>query len=92
VIIRIATEGQYQLKGDALSKLDEIDNRLLDAIETGDEATFREALDAVLSLIRSEGQRLSDTELKESDLIVAPPDTTLEEARDLFAGYPRDLT
>jgi len=91
MIIRIATEGQYRVKGSTLDRLDEMDNAILDAIEHGDEKAYTEALRAVVELIRSEGTPLDDETLAESDLILPPPDTTLEEAREMFAAYPRNL-
>lgn len=91
MIIRIATEGQYELKGQALDELDSADNALLDAVENGDEAAFARELARVLEIVRTRGRRLDDRELQESDLVLPPPDTTLEEARALFRDYPRDL-
>jgi len=91
MIIRIATEGQYELKGEALQKLDDIDNDILAAIEKENAAQFRQALEQVLNLVRAQGIRLPDTVLKESDLILPPPDTSLEQARSLFADYPHHL-
>jgi len=91
MIVRIATEGQYELRGQALDELDSADDALLDAIETGDEAAFARELANVLEIVRTRGRRLGDHELKESDLVLPPPDTTLEEARGLFQDYPRDL-
>jgi len=92
VIIRILTEGQYKVAGDALAELDRMDNFLLDAIEAGDGKEFSKRLNDVVSLVKNKGEKVADTELVESDLIIPAPDTTLEEARDLFAAYPRDLT
>jgi hypothetical protein len=91
MIIRIATEGQYEVKGMALAKLDELDNEILAAIAAGKPTEFSQALEAVLAHIRAEGTRLPDSELKESDLILPPPDISFEEARELFANYPQDL-
>jgi len=91
VIVRIATEGQYELGGEALARLDEADNALLEAVEAGDEEAFRRELGRVLELVRQLGRRLGDGELRESDLILPPPDMTLAEARQLLSGYPRDL-
>ncbi|WP_324717100.1 hypothetical protein U7230_02120 [Carboxydochorda subterranea] len=91
MIIRIATEGQYELTGQALAELDAADNAMLDAIQHADAQAFARHLANVLDIVRSRGRRLDDRELKESDLVLPPPDITLEEARDLFAGYPRDL-
>ena len=91
MIIRIATIGQYHVKGSALDRLDEMDDAILDAIEQGDEEAFSRALSAVVELIRTEGTPLEQETLAESDLILPPPDTTLAEAREMFTGYPRDL-
>jgi hypothetical protein len=91
VIIRISTEGQYELRGEALTKLDDMDNLVLDAVAKSDTEAFAKSLADVLSHVRSEGTRLPDTSLRESDLILPPPDISLEEARELFADYPRDL-
>ncbi len=91
MIIRIATEGQYKLSGDTLAELDRLDDHLLDAIADNNAATFDSNFREVLALIRGRGTKLLDTELLESDLILPAPDITLEEARELFAAYPRDL-
>lgn len=91
MIIRIATEGQYELTGTALARLDEIDNELLAAISANDAQAYQERFHQVLELIRQEGRPLDASELRESDLVLPPPDTTLEEAKELFAEYPADL-
>ena len=91
MIIRIATEGQYELKGAALQALDDMDNSMLDAVQHSDAASFTSSLEQVLSLIRAQGTRVPDATLKESDLILPPPDTTLDQARALFADYPHEL-
>lgn len=91
MIIRISTEGQYELRGAALGRLDDMDDLVLDAIARSDAEAFEKSLAEVLSHVRSEGSRLPDTALCESDLILPPPDISLEEARALFADYPRDL-
>ncbi len=92
MIIRILTEGQYKLEGNALLELDRMDNFLLDAVEAGDAKEFSRRLQEVVSLVKNKGENVPDSELVESDLIIPAPDTTLKEARDLFASYPRDLT
>jgi hypothetical protein len=92
LIIRILSEGQYRLEGEALSELDRLDDRLLDALEAGNPEEYDNSFREVLSLIRGRGIRIPDTELVESDLILPAPDTTFEEARNLFADYPRHLS
>jgi hypothetical protein len=86
VIVRIATEGQYELPDGIHHELNEIDNRVVAAVEADDEAAYRESFDALLDFIRSRGTVLEHTDLRESDLIVPPPDLTLAEAEAEFTG------
>jgi hypothetical protein len=86
VIVRIATEGQYELPDDARSELNEIDNRVVAAVDADDEAAYQEAFGALLDFIRARGAALDGTDLRESDLIVPPPDLTLAEAEEEFTG------
>ncbi|CEO87858.1 conserved hypothetical protein [Syntrophaceticus schinkii] len=92
MIIRVLTQGQYTVEGNALVELDAMDNSLLDAVEASDEIQFTANLQKVVSFVQTKGVKVPDEELVESDLIIPAPDTSLEEAREMFAGYPRDLT
>jgi hypothetical protein len=92
LIIRIATEGQYRLEGEALSALDRLDDQLLDALEADNREEYESNFREVLALIRGRGSRVPDTELVEFDLILPAPDTTFDEARSLFDSYPRQLS
>ena len=86
MIIRIATQGQYKVSGQVIDKLDAIDNKLVDVVATGDEPAFRDLLGQMLTLVKDNGSAVPDDELVSSDLILPSPDTTLEEARQLFVG------
>ena len=55
-------------------------------IVTGDPARFQELFDEMLQLVRSDGSKLADDELEESDVILPPPDTSFEEAAQEFTG------
>lgn len=92
MIIRILTEGQYRLEGDALVELDRLDDYLLDAVSAGNEADFHHRLHDVVAVVKEKGEQLPASELVESELILPPSDTTFAEARELFADYPRHLT
>lgn len=92
MIIRILTEGQFSLEGKALTELDAMDDFLLDAISAGDEKQFVSHLKKIVDLVQTKGGKIADEELVESDLVIPAPDISLEEARDLFADYPRDLS
>lgn len=87
MIIRIATEGQYELDGDRLiEQLNELDNAAVVACDGGSEVEFREGYARLLEFVRSNGQPVADDVLEGSDLILPPPDVTLEEAREEFTG------
>ena len=86
MIVRIATEGQYEIDDDSLAALNELDNEAVAACETDDEQRFRASFSKLLELIRTQGRPLGDDELEGSDLILPPPDVSLEEAKEEFSG------
>lgn len=86
MIVRISTEGQYRLSSSALDRLNEIDGRMVDAAARADEEAFLRLLDEMLALVRAEGTPIPPDEIVESDIILPPPDTSMEEARELFQG------
>ena len=86
MIVRIASEGQYNLPGSFIDQLNEIDNQLVEAVESSDQSKFEVLLKQMLSLVREQGSPLPMDELVESDLILPEPDLTLEEAKELFVG------
>jgi PspA-Associated protein len=86
VIVRIATEGQYEVEDGTIAALNELDNDAVAACDTGDEERFRAAFSKLLELIRTEGRPLAEDELEGSDLILPPPDVSLEEAKEEFSG------
>lgn len=85
MIIRISNEGQYELDGDP-SQLNELDDAAVAACDTGDDARFRDAYRQLLDYVRAHGQRLGEDYLGGSDVILPPPDVSLEEARAEFSG------
>jgi hypothetical protein len=86
VIVRISTEGQYEIDEGSLAELNELDNAAVAACETDDDASFRGAFGQLLELIRTQGRPLGEDELEGSDLILPPPDVSLEEAKEEFTG------
>ena len=48
MIVRIATEGQYDLPDDDVDKLNELDNEVVEAVEAGDEEAFQTAFASLL--------------------------------------------
>jgi hypothetical protein len=86
VIVRILEHGQFRLDDGLHGRLNELDNEVAAAVAGGDEAGFRQALDALLAFVRDEGAPVADTELVTSDVVLPQPDISLDEAREAFAG------
>lgn len=86
MIVRISTVGQYRVSDEVLERLNELDNDLVASIQESDEATFRQKYQALLDLVQREGEPVGEDEIVPSDIILPPPDLSLEEARALFTG------
>lgn len=84
MIVRISGTGQYRLDDDAVRKLDALDTTLTEAVNNGDEETFKSTLSQTIEFIRNSGTPIPDDELVPSEVIVPPEDVTLEEARGFF--------
>lgn len=86
MIVRIATEGQYDFPDDDVDRLNELDNEVVEAVEAGDEERFQTAFASLLELVRSDGRPVAEDVLEESDVIIPPPDLTFAEAGHQFTG------
>jgi hypothetical protein len=86
VIVRISTEGQYEVPDDVYDQLNELDNRTVLAVEASDEELFYSSYREMIELVRSRGTPLGDDDLNESALILPPADLTLAEAEEQFTG------
>jgi hypothetical protein len=86
VIVRIATEGQYELPDDAYDELNRLDNETVASVENHDEPNFRRTYEALLQYVRDNGTELAGDDLHESAIILPPPDLTLAEAEADFTG------
>jgi hypothetical protein len=86
VIVRIATEDQYRLPDGDAQRLNELDNAAVAAVEAEDEDRFHEVFEEMLNLVRTDGHKLGDEELEESDVILPPPDLSFSEAHLEFNG------
>ena len=86
MIVRIMTEGQFNLPGTHVDDLNEIDNQLVEVVEQEDREGFEKLLKQMLDLVRQKSAKLPDDELVESDLVLPAPDLTLKEAGEYFTG------
>jgi hypothetical protein len=86
VIVRIATEGQFELDDACVERLNALDNAAVEAVDGGDETAARRGLAEMIDLVRHEGRAVPDDELVASDVILPPPDATLDELEGHFSG------
>lgn len=88
MIVRISNEAQYELDDAHHTRLDDLDDAVVAAVEADDEDAFHERFEELLRFVRAEGRSLADDELHGSDYILPPADLTFPEARDagLFTG------
>jgi hypothetical protein len=86
VIVRISTEGQWDLDDSHHGELDRLDDEVVAAVEAGDEAAYRERFDALLDFVRSTGTPHDADDLHGSDFILPPADLSFDEAKGEFSG------
>jgi hypothetical protein len=86
MIVRISTEGQYEVSDADTAGLNELDNAAVSACEASDEESFRSAFNQLLDYVRTKGTPVDDDALFGSDIILPPPDVSLEEAKSEFQG------
>ena len=86
MIVRISTEGQYRLESSYLDKINDIDNDIVEAIASGDKTKFSVLFKNLIDLVRDHGNAIGSDELLESQVVLPPPDTTFEEAAELFVA------
>jgi hypothetical protein len=86
VIVRIATEDQFEIPGDRYEELNDLDNAVVAAVEAGDEEAYAKTFAQLIEFIHANGTKLGDDDLRESDVIVPPSDTSMSEAAADFTG------
>jgi hypothetical protein len=84
MIVRILGEGQLEVPDPAVVELNELDGALEAAVEHDDEATFKEALAALLAKVREVGTPTEADDLRPSELIIPQPDASMAEVRKLL--------
>jgi len=85
MIVRIMGEGQYEIDDELCKRLNELDDKAMQALEAGDEPELDRFLDEMASMVRSEGRELPEDDLSPSEALIPPSDLTLEETRTLFS-------
>ncbi|MGH8970334.1 MAG: PspA-associated protein PspAA [Actinomycetes bacterium] len=91
MIVRILGEGQYAVDGEHADLLNALDSGLEQAVESGDETTFRSALADLLAQVRTLGVKLPDDALEPSDAVLPDEDTALDDVRSLLSESDEGL-
>lgn len=86
MIVRIATEGQYEIGDGDVEELNRLDNEAVAACNTEDEEHFRDVYSRLLTWVRGNGKAVGEDYLGGSDVILPPPDVSVEEAKAEFSG------
>ena len=87
MIVRLMHEGQYDVPDSLRDELNAADERALTALANGDVLALNGSIEEMWELVRANGDPLPANELTPgSDVIVPPPDLTLEEAQELLTG------
>ena len=86
MIVRIMGEGQYRVDDGTARKLNDLDEQVGSAVESGDEQQVRGLLQQLAQAVRDGGEKLDDADLSTSEAIVPPEDLSLDELRELLTG------
>jgi predicted transcriptional regulator len=86
VIVRIATEDQFEVSQEDYERVNDLDNAVVAAVEAGDEERYAKTFAELIDFVHTHGRKLADDELAESDVIIPPSDTSLEQAAADFTG------
>jgi hypothetical protein len=86
MIVRISHEGQYELADGSVAALNELDHQAVEACEAGDDDAFHAAYGRLLEFVRTNGTPVAADHLGGSDIILPPPDVSIEEAAAEFTA------
>ena len=84
MIVRISGEGQFDVPENHVGELNRLDEDLTKAVDSGDEAQFKSALEALLTSVRSAGEELPADWIGPSDLVLPSPDSSIHEVREVL--------
>ena len=91
MIVRILSEGQWELSDDAVRKLNELDEAVEQAVAADDQERLGQALQSLHDRVRATGKPVPDDALQDSDLILPSADSTLEDVRRLLSESEEGL-
>lgn len=84
MIVRIMGEGQYEVPDTLVEHLNELDNAVLAAVDSGDDTDFRVSLTALLAAVRAGGTPVAHDVLVASEATLPYEEATVDEVRELL--------
>ena len=84
MIVRISGEGQFDVPDGHVEELNRLDGDVTKAVDAGDEAQFKSALEALLGSVRTAGEELPADFIGPSDLVLPSPEATIHEVREVL--------
>ncbi len=84
MIVRILGEGQFDVPESALEALNELDERLIKAVDANDADEFAAALGQLLATLKAHATPHPPDALDPSDCVLPGSDSGLEEVRALL--------
>jgi PspA-Associated protein len=84
MIVRISGEGQFDVPDSHVDELNRLDDDLTKAVDSGDDAQFTAALEALLASVRTVGEELPADWIGPSDLVLPSPDSSIHEVREVL--------
>jgi hypothetical protein len=84
VIVRILGEGQFDVPESAIDALNDLDHRLIKAVDANDPNAFADALGELLAAVRERATPHPPDALDPSDCVLPGPDSSIEEVRALL--------
>ena len=86
MIVRILGEGQFELQESQIASLEELDQKLVAALEAGNEPAFHDVLSRLVQEVRTEGKPVAADRFVPSDLTLPHEGASLAELRELLAS------
>lgn len=84
MIIRILSEGQFEVPDSEVDALNALDDAVHAAINAGQEVAFTNAFAALLEAVHTLGGPIDLDDVVASDAILPPADATINEAKALL--------
>ncbi len=91
MIVRILSEGQWRIDGDAHTALNALDDAVEAAVAAGDQEQLGAALQRLHDQVRALGEAVPDDEITDSDLILPDVDASVDEVRALLSENDEGL-